>query len=106
MRGRAHLTITLDSFELNGQTYRVQTSTTTRVSGNHRKRNLTLIGGGGGAGAVIGALAGGGTGAAIGAAAGAGAGTAGAALTGQKQAAIRAESVVKFTLRAPVQIQG
>jgi hypothetical protein len=104
LKGRGHLTVTLDSFMLNGQTYRVETSSSTRVSGTHKKRNVTLIGGGGGVGAVVGAIAGGGTGAAIGAAAGAGAGTAGAALTGRKHVVIPVEAVVKFTLKTPVQI--
>ncbi len=104
LRGRGHLTVTLDSFALNGQTYPVQTSYTTRVSGAHKKRNLALIGGGGGVGAVVGAIAGGGSGAAIGAAAGAGAGTAGAALTGRRQVVLPAEAVVRFTLKKPVQI--
>jgi hypothetical protein len=63
-----------------------------------------LIGGGAGAGALIGGLAGGGKGAAIGALAGAGAGTAGAALTGNKDIVIPAESMVNFHLTAPVTI--
>lgn len=68
------------------------------------KRSAAMIGGGGGVGALIGGLAGGGKGALIGGLAGAGAGTAGAALTGNKDIVIPAESVVSFTLRSPVTV--
>jgi hypothetical protein len=68
------------------------------------KRSAGLIGGGAGGGALIGGLAGGGKGALIGGLVGAGAGTAGAALTGNKDIVIPAESVVSFRLTAPVTI--
>ncbi len=66
------------------------------------KRSAVLIGGGAGAGALIGGLAGGGKGALIGALAGGGAGTAGAAFTGNKPLLIRSESIVNFDLKAPL----
>jgi hypothetical protein len=68
------------------------------------KRSAAMIGGGAGGGALIGGLAGGGKGALIGGLVGAGAGTAGAALTGNKDIVIPAESVVTFKLAAPVTI--
>jgi hypothetical protein len=70
------------------------------------KRSAAMIGGGGGGGALIGALAGGGKGALIGGLLGAGAGTAGAAFTGNKEVVIAAESVVSFTLTAPIRVVG
>ena len=102
LRGRAVLGLTLDSFELNGRSYPVSTSSVSRASANHKKRNLGLIGGGSGLGAVLGAIAGGGKGALIGAGAGAAAGTAGAAVTGKRNVRLPAETPLAFTLQRPV----
>ncbi|HET7104115.1 MAG TPA: hypothetical protein VFI20_08500 [Terracidiphilus sp.] len=68
------------------------------------KRSTALIGGGAGAGALIGGLAGGGKGALIGGLVGGGAGTAGAAYTGNKELIIRSESVVVFALSQPLSV--
>jgi hypothetical protein len=106
LKGVGVLAMRLDSFVLNGQTYRIETAEVSQSSGGHKKRNVGLIGGGAGLGAVLGAIAGGGKGAAIGAAAGAGAGTAGAAATGKQQVSIPAETGVVFTLRSPVSVKG
>ncbi len=104
LKGRAVLGVTLDSFEMNGQRYQVETTSSGRTSKRHRKRNLVLIGGGAGTGAAIGAIAAGGTGALIGAGAGAAAGTAGAVITGKKQVALRAESLLTFRLEEGVEM--
>jgi hypothetical protein len=105
LEGRAVIGITLDSVESRGQMAPIVTSLDTRASEAHKKRNIEVIGGGAGLGALIGALAGGGKGAAIGAAAGAGAGTAGAAAIGKKEVEIPAETVFRFTLKEPVELR-
>jgi hypothetical protein len=104
LKGRAVLGLTLDGFELEGRDYRVQTGSIDRVSASHKKRNIALIGGGAGLGALIGGLAGGGKGAAIGAGAGGGAGLAGAAATGKREVAVNAEAALTFVLEAPVRM--
>jgi len=99
--GRLHapgeLTIRLTSIEIQGKQVAITTSAS-RVKGkSHTKSNVTKIGGGAAAGAVIGGLLGGGKGALIGTAAGAGAGTGVAAATGKEEAVIHAESALSFT---------
>jgi hypothetical protein len=68
------------------------------------KRSAALIGGGAGAGALIGGLAGGGKGALLGGLIGGGAGPAGAGLTGNKPLIIPTESIVVFELSQPLSI--
>lgn len=80
----------------------VSTTSYEKAAKGKGKRSAAMIGGGGGAGALIGGLAGGGKGALIGGLLGAGAGTAGAAYTGNKDVVIPSESVVTFRLTAPV----
>ena len=104
LKGRAVIGITLDSIEQNRRMVPITTSLDTRTSAAHKKHNLGFIGGGAGAGALIGAIAGGGTGAAIGAGAGAAAGTGAAALTGKREVEIPAESVFTFRLKEPVEL--
>ncbi len=105
LKGRAYLGVALDSFALDGATYRIATGVHTVASTAHKKRNLALIGGGAGLGAVVGAIAGGGKGAAIGAGAGAAAGTAGAAATGKKNVRMPAETLLTFRLKSPVRVK-
>jgi len=104
LKGHAELSLSLDSFELNGRRYEIRTTHVARASGGHKKRNWTLIGGGSGLGTALGAIAGGPAGALIGAGAGAGAGTAGAVFTGKKNVRLPVETPLAFTLREPVSL--
>jgi hypothetical protein len=104
-KGGARLQVRLDSVTINGREHQVETTSVARSLKGKGKRSVGFIGGGAGAGALIGALAGGGKGAAIGAAAGAGAGTAGAAFTGNKDIVLPAESSLTFRLTQPVEIR-
>ncbi len=101
----AKLWLKIDSIEVNGKTYTVSSRWSGQTGPSHNKRNVVAIGGGSALGAIIGGIAGGGKGAAIGAAAGAGAGTAGAAMTGKKDITFPAETKLRFTTKADLNVQ-
>jgi len=99
--GRLHkpgyLRLTLESvLSSDGRWMPISTTSVSLSGRSHKRRNLTLIGGGSGVGALIGGLAGGAKGLAIGAASGAGAGLAGALVTGKKDVSLPAESQLTF----------
>jgi hypothetical protein len=104
-KGAASLRLVLESVNVNGDSYDVQTSTVSRYLKGKGKRTATFIGGGAGGGALIGGLAGGGKGALMGAALGAGAGTVGAAYTGEKEIVLPAESTLSFKLAEPLTVK-
>lgn len=97
--GELHLA--LRTLHFGGRTYEVAAETFVIKGESHTKSNLTKIGGGTAAGAIIGALAGGGKGAAIGAGVGAAAGTGAAAATGKKTANVESEAVLTWVAAAP-----
>jgi hypothetical protein len=104
-KGGALLEVRLNSVTINGKEHTIQTAAVEREIKGKGKRSAGFIGGGAGAGALIGALAGGGKGAAIGALAGGGAGTAGAAFIGNKEIVMPAETAVSFKLTQPVEVK-
>lgn len=104
-KGASLLEIKLDSITAGGRQVSISTAAITKGEKGKGKRTAAMIGGGAGAGALIGGLAGGGKGAAIGALVGGGAGTAGAGLTGNRDVSFPAESAVSFKLADSVEMR-
>jgi hypothetical protein len=86
----AHLELALESVEVEGKSYPVETGSLNFSGSNHNKRNLAMIGGG--KGALIGGLV------------GAGAGTAGAAATGKKDITLAPETSLTFRLMQAITV--
>lgn len=104
LAGKPELALTLNSLDLGGRTYPLQTDQfmvkgPNKAAGTAGKAVFGAL-----LGAVIGGAAGGGTGAAIGAVAGGGAGTVASAASRGTPAWIPAEALVTFRLTQPVTV--
>jgi hypothetical protein len=102
--GQSQVVLQLDSLSSGGQTYNIQTDQFKKQGSSRGKNTAEKVGAGAGIGALIGALAGGGKGAAIGAAAGGGVGGGVQAATKGQQIKLASETVLNFTLQAPVTV--
>ena len=105
-KGAASLDVVLDSLTVRGTSYKIQTTSAGQTSKGKGKRTAAMVGGGTGAGAIIGGVAGGGKGAAIGALAGGALGTTGAGLSGNnREISLPAEAVLSFKLTASLTLK-
>jgi Ca2+-binding RTX toxin-like protein len=93
----------MESTELDGHPYDLNTNTVAHSGGNKKQRDLEMLGGGTGDSAVIWAPAGSGNDALIGTPFGAVTGAAGVALTGNKDIAIRTELAITVRPLKPVE---
>jgi hypothetical protein len=104
-KGRSILELRLVSLSLNGVRYRIDTDDLTRTKKGKGKRSAAFIGGGAGAGMLIGGIATGGVGLLVGGLAGGGGGALAGGLTGNRDIEIPAESIVRFRLADPLVLQ-
>jgi hypothetical protein len=102
--GQSLLVLQLDRISAAGKYYNIQTDQYSRKATSRGKNTAEKVGAGAGIGAIIGAIAGGGKGAAIGAAAGGGLGGGVQAATKGQQIKLPSETVLNFTLQAPLTV--
>jgi hypothetical protein len=102
--GQSVLVLQLDSIAMGSRTYNIQTDQYKKQGSSRGKNTAEKVGGGAIIGGIIGAIAGGGKGAAIGAAAGGGVGGGVQAASKSQQIKLPSETVLNFTLQAPVTV--
>ena len=104
--GNSDLALDLNSINVGGRPYKVNSEAVTRTGEGigKNKRTAEMVGGGAALGTLLGAIAGGSKGAAIGAVAGAGAGGTAQVLTKGKEVNVPAETVLKFKLDRPLHL--
>ncbi len=97
--------IALSSITIENKAMPVSSSSVVAKGASHQKRNLAIIGGSTGGGALLGGLMGGGKGALIGGAVGAAGGTTAAYATGKKDVGFGAERRLTFRLTQPITVR-
>ncbi len=102
--GQSTVAMQLDSLSSGGKTYNLETDQYRKSGSSRGKNTAEKVGGGAIIGGIIGAIAGGGKGAAIGSAAGAGVGGGVQAATKGQQIKLPSETVLNFTLQAPIEV--
>jgi hypothetical protein len=102
--GKSLLVLQLDRIGVGSKSYSIQTDQYRREGSSRTKNTAAKVGTGAAIGAIIGGIAGGGKGAAIGAAAGGGLGGGVQAATKGQQIQLPSETVLNFTLQAPVTV--
>jgi hypothetical protein len=104
VKGKSEIQIGLDSIEVQGKRYPLQSSTYEEAGKSQGKQTAKKVGIGAGIGTAVGAIAGGGKGAAIGAAVGGGAGLATQAFKKGDKLVVPSESKINFTLEKAVEV--
>jgi hypothetical protein len=104
-KGRSLLELRLTKLTLNGTEYPLMTRDLAESKKGKGKRSAALIGGGSGAGMLVGGIATGGVGLVVGGLVGGGIGTGVAGLTGNRDIEIPAESIVRFNLADDLVVQ-
>ncbi|WP_158944546.1 hypothetical protein [Granulicella sp. S190] len=104
-KGSSILELRLTYLTLNGSRYALDTSDLTRTKKGKGKRSAAIIGGGAGAGMLVGGIATGGVGLLVGGLVGGGGGTLLSGLTGNRDIEIPAESIVRFKLADNLVVQ-
>ena len=102
--GRPSILIEVTRLGFNGNSYDLRTTQYSKEGSSRNVRSVATIGGGAGLGAILGGILGGGKGAAIGAIIGAGAGTGVQARGKGAVVQLPAESILSFTLQAPLTV--
>ena len=102
--GRSVLALQLDRIQVGSKHYAISTTPFRKEGSSRTKNTVAKVGAGSVIGAIIGGIAGGGKGAGIGAAAGGGIGGGVQAATKGQQIKLPSETVLTFTLQAPVTV--